>query len=700
MARGINPALGTTTFRLTSTHPGSNPFTPPVPAPTTDVNNLRACVEALKAGVESLTGQRGDATNRAVTFRDLIGYGVLNPAAVQSPSGSAPVIPPVDTTAYLPLTGGVLDAPGNLTVNGTTSLAAATATTPPTADNSTKVATTAFVKAQGYTNNLGTVTSITAGTGLTGGTITGIGTIALSVPVSVANGGTGATTVAGSPFLPLTGGTVTGALKVSTTANPAFGIAGTTYGIRFFQDGSGSHIEGVDSTLVTSYQPLTLSGSGVYAPTPATGDNSTQIATTAFVKAQGYASGGPYLPIAGGTVTGPVTVNSTLSTSGYFYFGANTGAYPAAPGGTACALSWNFSQSAGEVVGWNCYTGANGFNSFHWRQLTGASSSTLLSMLGPAGFASYVPFFKLGGGPSFRMCPNNDGSGIGSFWYTDPSNVYLLLTANNDAWGSFNGLRPFNVSLSSGQVSMGHGLTVSAGGVTIANQTWFYGQDTAGTPVPLLTMWSDNNCYLCDTSHVLNLRGSTVNLNGPVVTSGNISPAQNIFLNNQMAIYGKDNGGTSRTLIWIDASNLLNICDQARSIVMGGPIYPTQTNVWQCGTASNYWYQIFTGAGGYQTGSDRRMKTDIEDLPDCLDLVRGIAPQRFRWRDGPDTTRTHWGFIAQDIAEVMGDEFGGYTPADPDEPESIAALNYNQLVAVLWKACQELVVRVEQLEAA
>jgi hypothetical protein len=42
----------------------------------------------------------------------------------------------------------------------------------------------------GYTQN-GTVTSIVAGTGLSGGTITSTGTVALSTPVSVANGGTG-----------------------------------------------------------------------------------------------------------------------------------------------------------------------------------------------------------------------------------------------------------------------------------------------------------------------------------------------------------------------------------------------------------------------------------------------------------------------------------------------------------------------------
>lgn len=42
----------------------------------------------------------------------------------------------------------------------------------------------------------GGVSSITAGTGLTGGTITTSGTVGLAVPVAIANGGTGATSVA------------------------------------------------------------------------------------------------------------------------------------------------------------------------------------------------------------------------------------------------------------------------------------------------------------------------------------------------------------------------------------------------------------------------------------------------------------------------------------------------------------------------
>jgi hypothetical protein len=47
---------------------------------------------------------------------------------------------------------------------------------------------------QWYTVDPPSVISITAGTGLTGGTITNTGTIALSIPVSIANGGTNSTT--------------------------------------------------------------------------------------------------------------------------------------------------------------------------------------------------------------------------------------------------------------------------------------------------------------------------------------------------------------------------------------------------------------------------------------------------------------------------------------------------------------------------
>jgi hypothetical protein len=56
----------------------------------------------------------------------------------------------------------------------------------------TKTAARSLVK------NAGTVTSVTAGTGLSGGTITGSGTVALVTPVAVANGGTGVAASSGA----------------------------------------------------------------------------------------------------------------------------------------------------------------------------------------------------------------------------------------------------------------------------------------------------------------------------------------------------------------------------------------------------------------------------------------------------------------------------------------------------------------------
>jgi hypothetical protein len=328
---------------------------------------------------------------------------------------------------------------------------------------------------------------------------------------------------------------------------------------------------------------------------------------------------------------------------------------------------------------------------------------------------------------------------------------------------------------------MGHGLTVSAGGVTLANQTWFYGQDTAGTPVTLLTMWSDNNCYLCDTSHVLNLRGSTVNLNGPVVTSGTITAGSglsvnggitgqgNLFMSNNGHYYLIDNTGrqwcmyadngifriyndstgdvltitqggaaaigiiTTNT-ITVNGAETINGGSQAQSYhtvgssamlsfdnrdraqsfgwyavgdwaylwysgignlfqFTGNNFWPSNNNTSQCGGNGQAWSNVWSY--GYPGGSSRSYKTDIAEIPSgVLEKVKALRAVHFRWRDGPDTIRPHYGFIADEVATVLGEDWGGYHRDGEHE-----AVDKTELVAVLWKACQELAARVATLEA-
>jgi hypothetical protein len=86
-----------------------------------------------------------------------------------------------------------------------------------------------------------------------------------------------------------------------------------------------------------AYAPLAspaLTGTPT-APTPATADNSTKIATTAYVQAQGYATTaalGNYLPLTGGTLSGGLTVNSAIVTL--------TGIYPGRQDISATQTSW------------------------------------------------------------------------------------------------------------------------------------------------------------------------------------------------------------------------------------------------------------------------------------------------------------------------------------------------------------------------
>ncbi|WP_421532932.1 phage tail protein [Lelliottia amnigena] len=57
---------------------------------------------------------------------------------------------------------------------------------------------------------------------------------------------------------------------------------------------------------------------------------------------------------------------------------------------------------------------------------------------------------------SFRIAYGN----YGVFWRNDGNNHYLMLTNSGDQWGDYGSLRPLTVSLATGRVSLGHGLSV------------------------------------------------------------------------------------------------------------------------------------------------------------------------------------------------------------------------------------------------
>jgi hypothetical protein len=132
-----------------------------------------------------------------------------------------------------------------------------------------------------------------------------------------------------------------------------------------------------------------------------------------------------------------------------------------------------------------------------------------------------------------------------------------------------------------------------------------------------------------------------------------------------------------------------------------GHIMPRTDNAAWCGINSgftNSWFAV--SSYNYITAtSDARNKHDVQELPNCLGLVESISPQRFKYSNTPEEykDRNHWGFIAQDVKAVMegsGHKFGGHW----EDTEGMQSLSYNDLVAVLWKAVQELSAEVAALK--
>ena len=151
-----------------------------------------------------------------------------------------------------------------------------------------------------------------------------------------------------------------------------------------------------------------------------------------------------------------------------------------------------------------------------------------------------------------------------------------------------------------------------------------------------------------------------------------------------------------------------------------GNMSPSIDNGWTVGSSSWKWSAIWAYTGTIQT-SDMRQKKDISASALGLDFINALNPVSYKWiiggrkavydeesksvigsEDIPGT-RTHYGFLAQQVKEVLdtvapGEDFSGWVLTDKDNPESEQALRYEEFIAPMAKAIQELSSRLDALE--
>ena len=146
--------------------------------------------------------------------------------------------------------------------------------------------------------------------------------------------------------------------------------------------------------------------------------------------------------------------------------------------------------------------------------------------------------------------------------------------------------------------------------------------------------------------------------------------------------------------------------------------------------ANRRWQRLYSNNTTIST-SDVRLKTDVSDSPLGLEFINALRPVNYKWITGRQEIvkdadgngiiigetaegkpifqmesipgqRLHYGFIAQEVKQALDNlnapDFAGWVLDDVTDPDSTQSLSYEQFIAPLTKAIQELSARVQQLE--
>ncbi len=434
----------------------------------------------------------------------------------------------------------------------------------------------------------------------------------------------------------------------------------------------------------------------------------------------------------------------TINTSGHLI--GNTGDGISIGSNTAPTSLFDI-NGVGTQTGGNSYAGlASGYTLARFSLGLSNASWNSLNIENLNGNAMYMLLKRNGGvGGSLTIGTQDaDGlvfrtSGVDRWTISSAGNITSsgyqhLRTSSGNSWAYFYGNYSYNADVRDRTWITNNFIpNTNASGGTIDNSLFY----TAGIALATQQNVSAIEFYTSSSANTVpTLRWSINN-------SGNL-----IHLSGVAAVVGYQNNATLTGSFFgtgIPANGALchlypNLTDSGTAYLYGGgPILfgssgtvratlqsdghfrPWNDNSFTCGTAGARWSAIWAANGTIQT-SDAREKNTIQDSILGLTFINSLRPVSYKWNAGKNIvtvdenseemydkgvvtptpgSRTHWGLIAQEVkaaVDAAGVDFGGWVLSDSEDPNSTQALRYDQFIAPIIKAIQELAEKNQELE--
>ncbi|QUL76918.1 large distal tail fiber subunit [Escherichia phage UPEC03] len=338
-----------------------------------------------------------------------------------------------------------------------------------------------------------------------------------------------------------------------------------------------------------------------------------------------------------------------------------------------------------------------------YRLASGSTDAQEEFMVSTAGYIRSrveVQSASCGSGGQFRAVQGN----FGVMHRNDGGNYYFLITNSGDPWGTWNGLRPFTIGLTTGIVSMSSGVNIS-GGFNINGAAEFNNGLGCGTANGLganaISLGDTDTGFVQEGDGILNAYANSQRIqrwttgasavykqlqvqgvNGPALLLNNTASNQSVYM---LLQYAGTNagylgfGGSDNTMTMHNYQLNTNLQLRVSDIYVNRALYGEST-----GNFTDVYIR-----------SDRRLKSNLVEIKDALVKVEQLTGYVYdkQSKDADEIVyHRESGLIAQDVQEVLPDA------VKEDSNSGMLTISPAGVNALLVNAINELRERLEAIE--